>query len=50
MYLSEGKKKAKVWKDIRACLEKLGLKQERIDHLIAQQDPKLLAEVVKEMS
>ncbi len=49
LYLAEGKKKIKVWKDIRSCLEKLGLKPERIDHLIQQGDPKVLAELIKEM-
>jgi len=49
LYLSEGKKRERVWKQIESDLRKLGLAQTRVDHLRQQNDPALLAEVVKEL-
>jgi hypothetical protein len=48
LYLSEGKKRVRVWTQIVSSLEKLGLKAERIEHLRQQDNPALLAEVVKD--
>jgi hypothetical protein len=49
LYLANGKQRAGVWKRITAALEKLGLKQERIEHLQAQDNPELLAKLVEEL-
>jgi acetylornithine deacetylase/succinyl-diaminopimelate desuccinylase-like protein len=49
LYLSEGRKRAGVWKKIAGALEKLGYSQARIDHLIKQDNPALVAELVKEL-
>lgn len=49
LYLAEGKARERQWKYIVAALEKLGLKQDRIDHLRQQDDPKLLAKLVEEL-
>lgn len=49
LYLAEGKKKAKLWADVAATLLKLGLPQARVDHLVKQADPAVIAEVVKEL-
>jgi len=49
LYLSEGKKRERTWKQVGECLEKLGLAQSRVDHLMQQRKPELVAEVVKEM-
>ncbi len=49
LYLTEGKKKEKVWKSVAATLLKLEIPQSRIDHLLAQAKPELIAEVVKEL-
>ena len=49
MYLSTGKKKARVWEKIVSDLAKLGLPPARIEHLRKQDDPALIAEVVKEL-
>ena len=49
LYLSTGKKRATVWKNIEAMLQKLKIAQTRIDHLKAQDNPELVAEVVKEL-
>lgn len=49
LYLAEGKKRATVWKNIEASLKKLSVPQSRIDHLKKQDNPALVAEVVKEL-
>jgi len=49
LYLSEGKKRQRVWKSISAALETLGYSQQRIDHLVKQDNPALVAELVKEL-
>ncbi len=50
LYLSEGKKRAKTWDAIVAAMQKLDIPQARIDHLRKQDNPALIAEVVKELS
>jgi len=47
--LSEGKKRQKVWQSVVAAMQKLGVPQSRIDHLIQKDDPALVAQVVKEL-
>jgi hypothetical protein len=49
LYLAEGKKKAKVWEQAAAAMAKLGIPQTRIDHLVKQQNPALIADLVKEL-
>lgn len=49
LFLSEGKKRAGVWKRVVAAMQKLGIPQSRIDHLVAQDNPALVAEIVKEL-
>lgn len=49
LYLAEGKARARQWKFIIGALEKLGVKQARIDHLVARDDPALLAKLVEEL-
>ena len=49
LYLAEGKKKAKVWESVAGAMQKLGVPQSRIDHIMAQQKPELVANVVKEL-
>jgi hypothetical protein len=49
LFLSEGKKRQRVWKSIAAALEKLGYSQQRIEHLVKQDNPALVAELVKEL-
>jgi hypothetical protein len=49
LYLSEGKKRQRVWTAIAAAMQKLGVPQSRIDHLLKQDNPALVAEVVKEL-
>jgi hypothetical protein len=49
LYLSQGRKRQRVWASVVAAMQKLGVPQSRIDHLVAQDNPALVAEVVKEL-
>jgi hypothetical protein len=49
LYLSEGKKLEKIWKQIGALLEKLEVPQTRIDYILEQKKPELVANLVKEL-
>jgi hypothetical protein len=49
LYLSQGKKRQKAWASAVAAMQKLGVPQARIDHLVKQDNPALVAEVVKEL-
>ena len=47
LYLSEGKKRATIWKRLASHLEKIGLSEKQIADLKAKDDPALVAEVLK---
>ena len=47
LYLSEGKKRERNWTLIRGHLEKLGVKTAQIDRLVKQDQPELVANLVK---
>jgi hypothetical protein len=49
LYLSTGKKRERVWTQVVAAMQKLRIPQERIDHLRKQDNPALIAEVVKHL-
>jgi hypothetical protein len=49
LYLSEGKKRRRAWEAAALAMQKLGVPQSRIDHLVQQDNPALVAEVVKEL-
>ena len=49
LYLSEGKKREKVWKSVVTAMQKLEVPQSRIDHIVKQNDPKLVANLVTEL-
>jgi len=49
LYLAEGKKKQRVWAAAATAMQKLGVPQTRIDHLLQQGNPALVAQVVKEL-
>jgi hypothetical protein len=49
LYLSEGKKRQRLWTAAAGAMQKLGVPQSRIDHLLKQGNPALVAEVVKEL-
>ncbi len=47
LYLAEGKKRATVWKRLASHLEKMGLPEDQIKHLVESDDPAKVAEVLK---
>lgn len=47
LYLAEGKKRDQHWKSIIGHLEKLGVKQDTIDHLVKQNKPELILGIVE---
>lgn len=47
LYLTEGKKRDQHWKTIVSHLEKLGVKQDTIDHLVKQNKPELILGIVE---
>ena len=49
LYLAEGKKRERIWTSIATAMQKLEIPQSRIDHLAKQNNPALIAEVVKEL-
>lgn len=49
LYLAEGKKRERTWQSIVSAMQKLGVPQSRIDHLVAQNDPQLVAKLVTEL-
>ncbi len=49
LYLAEGKKRERVWKQVEECLGKLKFPQARIDHVMQKRDPALLPGILKEL-
>ena len=49
LYLAEGKKRAKLWDSLPGHLEKLGVKQAEIDHVVAEEKPELVAKLVERL-
>lgn len=50
LYLSEGKKRAQVWKRLASHLEKVGLPQDQIEYLIASDDPEKVANALGKLA
>jgi hypothetical protein len=49
LYLSEGKKRDKLWASAAAFMEKLKIPQARIDAIVQKKDVEALAKLVKEL-
>lgn len=49
LYLSTGKKLAKLWEQTQGILERMRVPKSRIDHVMKSQNPALIAEIVKEV-
>jgi hypothetical protein len=49
LYLSEGKKRDKHWKNVATHLQKLGVAPETIDHLVKQNRPELVANLIEKL-
>ena len=48
LYLSEGKKRIKVWDSLAKNLEKIGVPADQIAHLRTQDKPELVASLISE--
>jgi hypothetical protein len=49
IYLAEGKARAKRWNDIAKLLEKMKIPKTRIDNIVKQDNPTLLAKLLEEL-
>lgn len=49
LYLSTGKKQAKMWESAETIMTRMELPQNRIDHVMESKDPAVLARVVEEL-
>jgi len=49
LYLAEGKSRERLWKRAATALEKLEVPAAQIEHLVASDNPALLANLVKEL-
>ncbi len=49
LYLAEGKARQKHWKNIAGALDKLKIPASRIEHLVKQDNPSLVAKLVEEL-
>lgn len=49
LYLAEGNHRKRQWNYVVTALRKLEVPQSRIDHLVAQDDPRLVAKLVEEL-
>ncbi|MFN7289496.1 MAG: hypothetical protein ACK5YR_21960 [Pirellula sp.] len=47
LYLSEGKKKEKVWESIISHLEKMGVPPDQLEHIKTQKKPELIAQLIQ---
>ena len=50
LYLSEGKKRAQVWKRLESHLVKVGIPADQIRRMVEQDDPALVAEALKKFT
>ena len=49
LYLAEGKARERQWKNVVLVLEKLKILPSRIEHLVQQDNPSLVAKLVEEL-
>lgn len=49
IYLAEGKKLDRLWKQVGDCLTQLEFPATRIEHLLQKRDPALLPGILKEL-
>ncbi|MFO0947240.1 MAG: hypothetical protein U1D30_15065 [Planctomycetota bacterium] len=50
IYLAEGKKLDRLWTQVGKALEMMKVPASRSEHVLAKRDPKILAELVKELT
>ncbi len=49
LYLAQGKARSRLWERIRANLLKLQVPAARVEHVVASDNPELLARLLKEL-
>ena len=49
LYLATGKKTQRLWQQAADAMTKLGVPKSRIEHILKQRSPAILAELVKEL-
>ncbi len=49
LYLAEGQAKSRLWKRVAEVLEKLNVPKSRIQHLVASDNPALVANTLKKL-
>ena len=49
IYLAEGKKRDRLWKQVGDCLTQLEFPASRIEHLLLKRDPALLPGILNEL-
>lgn len=49
LYLAEGKARQRLWQRVAGALEKLKVSKKRIDHIVASDNPALVANLLKEL-
>ena len=49
LYLAEGQARARLWKRVALTLEKLKLPQEQVRHVLASDNPALVAKLLKDL-
>jgi hypothetical protein len=49
LYLAEGKARTKIWERAAGALEKLGVKPDQIEKIVASDNPTLLAKLYQQM-
>lgn len=49
LYLAAGKARERKWKNVVSALEKLKIQPARIEHLVKQDNPSLVAKLVEEL-
>lgn len=49
LYLAEGKKRDRLWKQVEGALTRLEFPPARVEHILAQRDPAILAEALREL-
>lgn len=47
LYLSEGKKRERIWKRIETALKKIKVPDEIVEHIVQQDNPELLAKFIQ---
>ena len=50
LYLSSGKSRAKHWRNLSTHLQKLGVADSTIEHLVSQDNPELVANLITKIS